>query len=116
MIVKIIDKVPAVPVKMDGASNVTVRILLGPNDGAPTMAMRLFELAPNGNTPYHNHPYEHEVIVLSGKLAAVTENGQKELSVGDVVLMEPDEQHQFKNLSDTDSARMICLIPVQFQK
>jgi quercetin dioxygenase-like cupin family protein len=36
--------------------------------------------------------------------------------VGDVLLVMPGEIHQFKNLSDTQPARMMCLVPVAYQK
>ena len=116
MLIKKIDAVKAVPVEMEGAKNVSVRVLFGPEDGAPTFAMRVFDLEKAGHTPYHSHPFEHEVIVLAGEIAAVTQNGETPLSVGDVLLMMPDEIHQFRNLSETDPARMVCLVPVQYQK
>ena len=116
MLVKKIDDVPAVSVDMEGAKDVKVRVLFGPDDGAPTFAMRVFELDKAGHTPYHSHPFEHEVIVLDGDLAVVTENDQTPLKAGDVLLMSPDEIHQFKNLSETETACMICLVPIQYQK
>ena len=38
------------------------------------------------------------------------------LQKGDVILMPPDEKHQFKNLSDTEGARFMCLVPIAYQK
>ena len=43
MLVKKIKDVTATPVEMEGAENVKVRVLFGPEDGAPTFAMRVFE-------------------------------------------------------------------------
>ena len=74
MLIKKIKDVPAVPVEMEGARDVKVRVLFGPDDNAPTFAMRVFELDKAGHTPYHSHPFEHEVIVLNGQILAVTEN------------------------------------------
>ena len=116
MLVKKIKDVPAEPVKMDGAENVNVRVLFGPKDGAPTFAMRLFELAPAGHTPYHEHPFEHEVIAMDGEILIVTENGKKSLSIGDIVMIMPGEKHQFRNISDSKPASFICLVPVEYQK
>ena len=39
---------------------------MGDNVGAPNFTMRHFEVAPGGRTPFHAHPWEHEVYVLSG--------------------------------------------------
>ena len=52
-------QVSSEPVEMEGAHGCTVRWLLGPRDGAPNFAMRQFDVAVNGYTPRHHHPYEH---------------------------------------------------------
>ena len=116
MLVKKISDVPAVPVKMEGAENVMVRVMFGPQDNVPNFAMRVFDFGPAGHTPFHTHPFEHEVIILDGDISAVTEQGETPLSVGEVVMFMPDETHQFKNTSDSKTAAMICLVPVEFQK
>ena len=116
MLIKKPQDVPAVPVDMEGAQGVTVRVLLGPRDNAPTFAMRLFELAGGGHTPYHSHAFEHEVIVVSGAAALVTPEKEIPLSVGDVLLVQPEEIHQFKNCSQTESASFMCMVPIAYQK
>jgi len=116
MIIKNIDQVPLQDVNMDGAKDVKVRVLFGPSDNAPTFAMRVFELAGGGHTPFHTHPFEHEVVMLDGDIAVATEKGDRPLQKGDVILMPPDEKHQFKNLSDTEGARFMCLVPIEYQK
>jgi quercetin dioxygenase-like cupin family protein len=51
---------------MDGAKNVYIRWLVSEKDGAPNFYLRMFRVEKGGYTPYHSHPYEHEVYVLSG--------------------------------------------------
>jgi quercetin dioxygenase-like cupin family protein len=116
MIIKNIDEVPLQDVNMEGAKDVKVRVLFGPADDAPTFAMRVFELAGGGHTPWHTHPFEHEAILLDGDIAVVTEDGDRPLRKGDVILMPPEEKHQFKNLSGTEDARFMCLVPIAYQK
>lgn len=116
MIIKNIDQVPAVDVNMEGAKDVQVRVLFGPADHAPTFAMRVFELAPSGHTPFHTHAFEHEAMLLDGDIAVVTEDGDRPLQKGDVLLVAPNDPHQFKNRSDTESARFMCLVPIAYQK
>ena len=116
MIIKNMLQVPAQPVAMEGAKDVSVRVLVGPQDNAPTFAMRLFELAPGGHTPFHAHGFEHEVVILDGDIAVMTANGLKPVNAGDVLLVAPNEQHQFKNRSDKIPARFICLVPIAYQK
>ena len=115
MMIKAMDDVPMQAVTMDGAKDVRVRVVFGPADQAPTFAMRIFELAPGGHTPFHTHPFEHEAVILGGAIAAVTEAGQTPLRVGDALLIAPDEKHQFKNRSETEPARFMCLVPIAYQ-
>jgi len=116
MIIKNINDVPLQDVNMDGAKDVKVRVLFGPADNAPTFAMRVFELAPGGHTPWHDHAFEHEAMLLDGDIAVVSEDGDTPLNPGDVLLMPPGEKHQFKNRSGTKGARFMCLVPIAYQK
>jgi quercetin dioxygenase-like cupin family protein len=102
--------VPAKPVTMPGASGCTVRWLLGPADGTPNFAMRQFEVAPGGYTPRHSHPYEHEVFVLEGEGVVYEGDKAHPLKAGDVVLVRPDEVHQFCNTGG-GPLKFLCLIP-----
>ena len=116
MIIKHPQDVPAVPVQVEGAKDVKIRVLLGPQDHAPTFAMRIFEIGPGGHTPYHEHPFEHEVSILDGRIGVVTPQGIRPVDKGDVLLVMPGETHQFKNLSDTEQAKIMCVVPVEYQK
>ena len=116
MLIKRIEDIPATLVEIKGAEKTHVRVLFGPNDGAPTFALRQFDLDEAGCTPYHSHPFEHQVVVLAGELLAVTEQGEIPLNVGDAAMVLPGEVHQFRNASATKPARMLCVIPVEYQK
>ncbi len=97
-------------VNMEGSQGCHVRWLLSRDEGAPTFAMRQFEVAPGGFTPKHHHPYEHEIYVLEGE-GEILENDQPHrISSGDVILVKPDEIHQFRNIGDS-SLKFLCLIP-----
>lgn len=116
MLIKNINDVPTQPVTMEGANDVQVRVVYGPKDNAPTFAMRIFELAPGGHTPYHEHDFEHEILILAGDIAVVTPDGPKPLKIYDTLLVPANEIHQFKNRSDTQPASFMCLVPIQYQK
>jgi len=104
-------EVPAQPVDEEGAQGATVRWLIAAREGAPNFAMRLFELAEGGNTPYHDHGWEHEVYVVDGEAEVVSEAGAQSLSAGDAVLVAPGERHQFRNRG-AGAARFLCMIPL----
>lgn len=110
MQLKKLTEVPANEVTMEGAAGCRVRWLIGDDDCAPTFAMREFEVAPGGHTPRHFHDYEHEVYVLAGKGTIVDGDRELPLAAGDVVLVAPNDVHQFRNTS-SEPMRFLCLIP-----
>ena len=110
-----ISEIAAERVEMDGAKDCKVQLAVTPRDGAPTFAMRVFEVAPGGQTPFHHHPYEHEIYVMEGQGTVWRDGKEVPLNPGDVLYIPADEQHQFKNASDT-SFKFMCLIPAKFQK
>jgi mannose-6-phosphate isomerase-like protein (cupin superfamily) len=55
-------------------------------------------------------------MILSGEIAAVTEKGPIPLKAGQCILVQPDEKHQFKNLSTSNKASFMCLVPIAYQK
>ncbi len=98
------------PVTMEGSHGCTVRWLVSEQDGAPNFAMRQFEVEVEGYTPRHSHPYEHEVFVLDGEGIVVEGDREHPLKAGDVVLVTPDEVHQFKN-TGAKPLKFLCLVP-----
>lgn len=104
------DQVEEKTVDMPGAHGCSVRWLVSESDGAPNFAMRQFEVAPGGYTPRHSHPYEHEVYVLQGQGTVLDDDQERPLKTGDVVLVRPDEIHQFRNTGEAPM-RFLCLVP-----
>jgi len=100
------------PVTDPEAKGVTIRVLMGENVGAPTFTMRHFEIAPGGHTPFHSHPWEHEVFVLSGRGIARRRDGQSRVGPGSFVYVPPDEEHNFENAGD-EPFSFLCVIPAE---
>ena len=109
--VKSTDRLPA-PVGVEGAVNVKKAGLITAADHAPTAAMRLFEVGPGGNTPFHAHDWEHVVYVLEGQGTLKTENGDAEFKAGDALLAEPGEERNFVNTGDS-TLRFLCVVPLK---
>lgn len=97
-------------VEMQGADGCSVRWLINEDDGAPNFAMREFVVEPEGHTPKHSHPYEHEVFVIDG--AGVVLEGEQEhpITAGDFVYIAPDEIHQFRNTGGKP-LKFLCMVP-----
>jgi len=90
---------------------VRLHVVIGPDDGAPTSVMRVFEVSPGCTTPYHTHDWEHEVLILAGKAKVRGQDGETPLSEGTAVFVAPNEEHCFINAGD-DVLRFVCIIPV----
>lgn len=84
--------------------------LIADKSGAPNFYMRLFEIAPGGNTPKHYHEWEHEVFVVRGEGELVLEGREEKLVEGDAIYVESMELHQFVNSSKSELI-LICVIP-----
>jgi len=88
------------------------RVVIGPKEGAPTFVMRVFDQAPGASSNYHSHDWEHEVFVLAGEGALVTEEGEMPLRANDVIYVAPHEKHCLTNKGQ-DTFRFICLVPLR---
>ena len=103
-------KVNSQSVMMDGANGCSVRWLINDTDGAPNFAMRQFAVEPEGHTPKHSHPYEHEVYVLSGSGIVLEGDEEHPIAAGDFIYVGPDEIHQFRN-TGTAPLTFLCMVP-----
>ncbi len=99
------------PVNVEGAKGVAIRALISKDDGAPTFAMRMFEVQPGGHTPLHRHPHEHEVFVLQGTGVVVHEGKDYPLAPEVVVFVPGGDEHCFKNTGNS-TLRFLCLVPL----
>jgi quercetin dioxygenase-like cupin family protein len=105
------EEIIAAEVKMDGAEKVKMKILIGPDDGSENIIMRHFIIAPGGNTPFHQHNFEHVIKVERNKGITVDENGNEyEITKGQSIFVRPNEKHQFRNPYSEDF-EFICIIP-----
>jgi quercetin dioxygenase-like cupin family protein len=110
-----LNEVPAETVVMDGVKDCRYQVALSARDGELSMAMRFFEVAPGGHTPFHHHPYEHEILIMEGTGTVWREGQEVALKPGDVLYIPADEKHQFKN-PGKEPFKFMCLIPSKFQK
>jgi quercetin dioxygenase-like cupin family protein len=98
------------PVSEPGASGVSIRVLMGQKEGAPSYVMRHFEVSAGGSTPYHTHPWEHEVYVLSGTGRVRRQGGETAIGAGSFVYVAPGEEHAFACTGDGPLA-FLCVVP-----
>lgn len=105
------EEIVAAEVEMEGAKDVKKKVLIGPDDGSDNIIMRHFIIAPGGNTPYHQHNYEHVVKIENNKGIAIDDNGNEyEVKKGQSIFVKPNEKHQFRNPFNEDF-EFTCIIP-----
>lgn len=91
-------------------TGVIIRRVISEVDGANETVMDVFEIASEGQTPYHSHPWEHQVFVISGHGWCRDESGRHEFRDGDVIYVKPGEPHAFGN-SGQEPVKLVCVIP-----
>lgn len=89
---------------------VTGRVVIGRADGAPNFCMRVFELAPEGHTPRHSHPWEHEIFVHAGRGEVWDQGRWEPIAAGQALFIAAEEHHQIRNTA-AEPLVFVCLIP-----
>jgi quercetin dioxygenase-like cupin family protein len=90
---------------------VTMRVVTGPAEGAPTFVTRVFEIQSGSSSPLHAHPWEHEIFVLAGQGILRCQGRETPLMEGDAVLILPNEQHSLLGIGK-GIFRIICAVPL----
>ena len=96
---------------MNAAPGVTMRVVAGTEEGAPSFVMRVFEIEPGCATPHHAHSWEHEMFVVKGEATLKSGNTEIPLKEGDAVMVLPDEKHGIFNTGKS-LLTMICVVPL----
>lgn len=102
--------VPAQSVTLEGSNGAIIRRLVTRDDGVPDFIMHMFEVEPGGYFPRHAHEDEHEInFILEGEMTLVGRPREEYvLGPGDMVLINPKEEHRFENRSQA-LCKVICL-------
>ncbi len=102
------------PVELEGTNGASMAVMIGREHNAPHFALRSISVEPGGNTPKHQHDYEHEVFVVSGEGSVLLEGEYHPIKSGDTILVPANELHQFKSSSELEEPlNFLCLVPVE---
>ena len=97
----------------DTAPGTSLRWLIDDeHDGAPVYALRMIEIAPDGHSPQHSHPYEHENFIVEGTGRLLIADIWYDLKPGDVAFVPAGVLHQYVN-AGTTTFKFLCGIPVK---
>ena len=113
MLIRRAEEMDGVPMQMAGAEGVTMRMMIGRADDAPTFAMRHFTVEPGGHSPRHRHDYEHEVYVVAGSARLEHDGEFHDLKPGDALFVQPNVIHQFVNTGNVPF-KFLCFVPITF--
>jgi len=109
---KNIKDVTADPITMFGSTKTTIQWIWGKKDKVPHFAMRKFIIEPGGHIGIHEHPEEHEILVLSGTGLVSNESGQQfNILPNDTLYVPPHEAHGYKNTGSINF-EFLCIIPL----
>ena len=100
---------------MAGAKGVIKQVPISARDGAPSYSFRVFTIEPGGNTPLHNHSFEHMNYIISGEGELMDGNNARPVKQGDFALVLPGETHQYRNTSAGQPLVLICAVPKEYE-
>lgn len=104
------DNVPVEAYTKGGAVGGSVRVVIGPKDGANNFAVRYFEIEPGGQSSFDRHEHDHGVYILKGRARVLLGWDLHEVGPGDVVYIPSNEQHQFESIGD-EPLGFLCVVP-----
>ena len=113
MLIRRAEEMDGAPMQMAGAEGITMRMMIGRADDAPTFAMRHFTVEPGGHSPRHSHDYEHEVYVVAGSARLEHDGAFHDLKPGDALFVQPNVTPQFVNTGDVPF-KFLCFVPITF--
>jgi len=102
--------IQAKPVTTPGARDATIRVVMGPEHGAPHFTTRVFEIAPGGESPRHRHASEHEVFFLAGTGEVFYDGAVVPVAADHIAFIPSEVEHQIRNTGG-EVLRFLCIIP-----
>ncbi len=101
--------------KSDAVKNASMKVLVGPEQGWQSHVMRVVELAKDGFSPCHAHPWPHINYMLEGEGILILNGEAHAVTAGSFAYVPSNTEHQFKNSGD-QPFRFICIVPKEGHK
>lgn len=106
-IVKAADSVAARDV-VDGTAT-RMRVLIGPDDGAPNFVLRRFTMEAGGGIPLHRNDVEHEQYVVRGRARMTIGDEVREVGPHDALYIPAGTPHAYEVLEAP--FEFLCVVP-----
>ena len=98
-------------IPVEGGKGAYIQWLLTKKEGVEAFYMRYVTLEPDGIIPLHTHEQIHEMFIVKGKGASLTEAGEKPVEAGNFIYVESELVHGIKNIGN-ENLEFICCIDV----
>jgi quercetin dioxygenase-like cupin family protein len=95
---------------VDAADGLSKGVLVGPDDGAPNLAIRRFVLEPGASVPRHTNEVEHEQYVLEGEYVVGLDDEEVTVAAGDSLFVPAGTVHWYRNDGEEPGA-FLCAVP-----
>ena len=95
---------------VDATEGLRKAVLIDESDGAPTFAIRRFELDPDSTVPRHTNAIEHEQYVLEGEYVVGIGEDEHVVTAGDALLIPAGVVHWYRN-EGSEPGAFICAVP-----
>ena len=95
---------------VDAAEGMHKAVLVGPEHGAPNLAIRRFTLDPGAEVPRHTNEVEHEQYVLAGEYVVGIEDEEYTVRAGDAIHIPAGVVHWYRNEGD-EAGAFLCAVP-----
>ncbi len=110
MYIKHVREVKEEEVNYEGSINAKIQWLITKDVGANHFAMRRFIIKKDGKIPKHQHDWEHEIYMLSGRGVVGIDEEEVEVDKDMFIYIPPNKPHWFRNPYNEDCI-FLCLIP-----
>ncbi len=110
MIVSNLERLEARDVEHPDANGVKVKVMISPKEGWDGWVMREFEVAEGGNTPRHQHDWQHINYIIEGEGELFLNGETHGIREGGYAYVPSGAEHQFKNIG-AGTLRFICIVP-----
>jgi len=97
-------------IKMGGVEATSKANVIGPTEGWTENTLRVFRIGPGGNTPHHQHDWEHINYIIKGKGMLTIAGQTHEVKEHDFAFVPANTMHQFRNPFGQDF-EFICIVP-----
>ncbi len=103
-------EVKAIDMSAPGSAGSSMKALVGPEEGWQDHVMRQVELAPEGSSPHHSHPWPHINYVLEGEGVLLMDDQEHPIRAGDAAYVPSGTVHQYRNKGDS-TLKFLCIVP-----